>query len=93
MLFPHPPSKKITSNEASVHVKLVGGRREAVGQSGKGRGAGQRDGQVRPGHGDRVVDVQIVQATCTTSQIINAMNENFRGHFEHEVGDRAVSLG
>ena len=59
-----------------MHVELVGGRREAVGQSGGGGGAGQRDGQVRPGHGDGVVDVQIVQATCTMSHTILAMSKD-----------------
>ena len=59
-----------------MHVELVGGRREAVGQSGGGRGAGQRDGQVRPGHGDGVVDVQVAAGTCTTSHIILAMNKD-----------------
>ena len=66
MLNPYPPNSPTapTSIGASVHVELVGGRREAVGQSGGGGGAGQRAGQVRPGHGDGVVDVHVAAGTC-----------------------------
>ena len=46
---------------ATVHVELVPSRREAVAVSGGRRGAGRGGREVRPGHGDGVVDVQVRQ--------------------------------
>jgi hypothetical protein len=47
-----------------VHVELVPHRREAVTPSGRRWCAGRCGGQVRPGHGVGVVDVQVVKSTC-----------------------------
>jgi hypothetical protein len=47
-----------------VHVELAPRRGEAVGVSGGRRGAKGVAGEVEPGHGSRVVDVEVVDVNC-----------------------------
>ena len=49
---------------APVHVELAPHRCEAVAVSGGRRGAKGVAGEVEPGHGSRVVDVEVVSDTC-----------------------------
>ena len=53
---------------STINVELAPRRREAVTVSGGWRSAGQRDGQVRPGHGDGVVDVQVAEKHCRETE-------------------------
>jgi hypothetical protein len=53
---------------APVHVELAPRRREAVTLSGRRGRAGRCGGQVRPGHGGGVVDVQVMEvAACAVA--------------------------
>ena len=50
--------------KAPVHVEPAPLRREAMTPSGARRGAGRGGGEVRPGHGDGVVNVQDATVAC-----------------------------
>ena len=50
--------------QAPMNVEPARRRREAVPVSGRRRAAGRGVGEVRPGHGDGVVDVQIADRYC-----------------------------
>ena len=54
-------SHSLTAAVSPVHVELAPSRREAVAVSGGRRGAGRGGREVRPGHGDGVVDVQFAE--------------------------------
>ena len=50
--------------KAPVHEEQTPRRREAVTQSGARWCAGRSGGEVRPGHGDGVVHVQVAEEAC-----------------------------
>ena len=69
---PSPFSFPITRITAPVHVELAPRRREAMTSSRGRRGAGRGGREVRPGHGDGVVDVQVAQeGFCNPGQYRN----------------------
>ena len=64
-----PHNSKLTAcvaMEASVHVEQTRSRCEPVAVSGGRRGAGCGGGEVRPGHGEGIVDVQVAEEVCGT---------------------------
>ena len=60
--WPHGGKERTTFivREAPVHVEQAPRRREAVSESGSWRGAEVVAGEVEPGHGSGVVDVDLV---------------------------------
>ena len=57
-------AKVSESDHAPVHVELAPRRREAVARSGDRPRSRQRSGEIHPGHGHRVVDVQVGEEAC-----------------------------
>jgi len=65
---PNPPLSLTIVTIAPVHVQLAPRRREAVTVSGRGGGAGHGGGEVRPGLGDGVEGVQVLEEAWATRQ-------------------------
>ncbi len=61
---PPGPAAHTYSIPSAVHKELAPRRREAVGGSGSRRGTKSVAGEVEPGHGRRIVGMEVVQCVC-----------------------------